>query len=667
MSLQMSNMRLTVLLALILVTLCLANERTGVYFLYRNTIYMKHSNWVISIVNELDPYEKHTLDIKAQLDQFSEAFATYSTNISRNSSLNIWPESIKFLTKAEENFRGEYFEIQSLYQSVRYLVDMRLVNGRNKRAVIPFIGSVMSYLFGTISEDDIVDIREKMSKLEANQEKTTHILDESLTVINLTYEGVKANRKVINKLSKVVDGLKTKINDIYEALRKGIQNARIILMVHDVYNIVSDAMLDTRLSLQKLTNIIEHSNRGQLTTELISPPTLKSMLRTIRRKLTDGMDLPYPLTPRGLKMYYANLQPILLPGKGQFYITLVIPIIHDQTEFEIFDIINEPVYDSESKLSAKMVIDTSSIAISRNRAEYVVLDSNERIFCLVNPFCDIRSPVYNIPHAETCITALFEKDVDKVKRICKTQIVGNEYLPHAYQLFDDQWLFTTNEPLTADKRCNGVHESITLAPGHTLLTIENNCELSTKVFHIPKRKIGGTEIKTQVRFAYDIETSWSLPHVWNLTRANLFDHLEEIPLLTPMENIPLKSLKEKLRNVMSEQQPFHTTIHSHVNTGLVITIVCVLIMLIVLLVRYRKLIAKVLTNQSITHSSKPTAPKQATEDGGKPSETERLSSADQPGGDVTTWMPASSTTRTPLTGDVILLTTGQDAALDTKS
>ena len=130
-----------------------------------------------------------------------------------------------------------------------------------------------------------------------------------------------------------------------------------------------------------------------------------------------------------------------------------------------------------------------------------------------------------------------------------------------------------------------------------------------------------------------------------------------------MENAPFKSLKEKLSTIMSEQQLFHTTIHSHVNTGLVITILCVLIILIVLTVRYRKLIAKMLTNQSMTHLSKPIAPERATEDGRKPSKTERPHSVNQPSSDTTTWMPASSTTRTPLTGEVLLLTTGQDAVL----
>ena len=158
-------MKLTVTLLLVLITLCLASERTGVYFLYRNTIAMKHSGWMITIVNELEPYEKHTIAIREQLDQFAAAFYTHAINSSGVELHDIWPETIKFLRKAERNFRTEYIEIQSLYQSVRDLVDMRLVNGRSKRALLPFVGSALSYLFGTVSEGDLDDIRQAMLQL----------------------------------------------------------------------------------------------------------------------------------------------------------------------------------------------------------------------------------------------------------------------------------------------------------------------------------------------------------------------------------------------------------------------------------------------------------------------------------------------------------------------
>jgi len=644
-------MKLTVTLLLVLITLYLASERTGVYFLYRNTIAMKHSGWMITIVNELEPYEKHTIAIREQLDQFAAAFSTHAINSSGVELHDIWPETIKFLRKAENNFRTEYLEIQSLYQSVRDLVDMRLVNGRSKRALLPFVGSALSYLFGTVSEGDLDDIRQAMLQLADSQEKTLHLFDENLTALNLTYEGVRTNRKVINKLTRAVGELKTKVNDIYRALERGLQNARIILMIHDVYNIVSDAMMDTRLSMNKLMNIIEHSNQGRLTTDLISPSSLPSLLRTIKRRLPIGQDLPYPLTPKGLTKYYANLRPILVSGHGRFYITLIVPIIHDQTQFEVYDIVNEPVYDSDTKLSAKMILETNSIAVSTNRENYVLLSPDERIFCIANPFCEINSPIYNIQNAEICLTSLFRKDVDKVKRSCKTQIVEPETVPHAHHLFDDQWVITTTRPLVVNKICNGDQERTNLDPGQKLVTIGSNCEVTTPFFHIPQRKIGESQVRSKTNFLNSIETSLSLPHIWNMTRTNLIANLEDIPSLAPLGNIPFAALRKTLENI--NQQPFTTAVHRHTNTGIAIAIVCVFTIIVtILIIKYRKLILTMVNNRMLTHLPKPTS-SQTQQDAHIPS---RVTS-----GDIPSWIPASSTSYNPLTGDVIIVTTGQDA------
>ena len=277
--------------------------------------------------------------------------------------------------------------------------------------------------------------------------------------------------------------------------------------------------------------------------------------------------MPYSYTGKGLHKYYNQLRPILTSGRGKFYVSIVIPVIKDQTRFEVYDIINEPVYDPDTKLSAKMITEVDVIAISRNHATYVLMDSEERVLCILNPFCEIHSPVYNILNAETCVTALYLKDADKINRFCKTQIVQPETIPHAHLLFDNQWLITTTTNL-AYENCNGDRTSQTLPPGQTLLVIEENCEVTSRFFCIQQRKLGQEQLRTKLKFEESYDMISSLPHVWNLTKQNL-GKMDEIPPSAPMGEIPFQALK----NYVHQAIPLDMTVHRHTNTGLILILI----------------------------------------------------------------------------------------------
>ena len=83
---------------------------------------------------------------------------------------------------------------------------------RSKRSVLPFVGNILSQLFGTLSEEDIEDMSRAISQLEHNQQNTVHLFDEAYSAINVTFEGVRKNRKTINRLSAALVTLRDKVN-----------------------------------------------------------------------------------------------------------------------------------------------------------------------------------------------------------------------------------------------------------------------------------------------------------------------------------------------------------------------------------------------------------------------------------------------------------------------
>ena len=55
-----------------------------------------------------------------------------------------------------------------------------------KRSPIPIIDKGLSYLFGTATESDLNTTSSSVSSIARSQEEKAHVVDESISVINIT-------------------------------------------------------------------------------------------------------------------------------------------------------------------------------------------------------------------------------------------------------------------------------------------------------------------------------------------------------------------------------------------------------------------------------------------------------------------------------------------------
>ena len=73
---------------------------------------------------------------------------------------------------------------------------------------MPIVGKALSFLFGTVSEEDLNPIKRSVQNLSQNQnqKQITHVLEENISILNVTRIQVAENRKA---LSELLTGLKT--------------------------------------------------------------------------------------------------------------------------------------------------------------------------------------------------------------------------------------------------------------------------------------------------------------------------------------------------------------------------------------------------------------------------------------------------------------------------
>ena len=108
-------------------------------------------------------------------------------------------------------------------------------NSRFKRSLLP-LGSLCNFLFGTVDQSDVDSLKADVKQLHENQIDQTHILDEIVTITNISRGMINENRL---KIGKIIDTILS-INDTILNIKTQIQTlitARRFLLLHSEFMI----------------------------------------------------------------------------------------------------------------------------------------------------------------------------------------------------------------------------------------------------------------------------------------------------------------------------------------------------------------------------------------------------------------------------------------------
>lgn len=111
----------------------------------------------------------------------------------------------------------------AVYNNFQILNPLHVMVGYwQRRSLLPIIGKAFSFLFGTVSEDDLQGIRNNINNLANNQKKITHVVKESLTLINSTRIEVQENRQQINEIVGALVSVSEQLKNISTGLEKQV-------------------------------------------------------------------------------------------------------------------------------------------------------------------------------------------------------------------------------------------------------------------------------------------------------------------------------------------------------------------------------------------------------------------------------------------------------------
>ncbi len=209
----------------------------NVVFEKSNTIYTNSARWLLTFVHDLIPYKLFIDTIGKDLNEIRGTIKVLQGQYKRN-NLTGYEYTVSSLSLEVDMVTDMFVGLKDNFEDLRTVTSHKRPDGpiglyrkqkltrsklsKNKRAILPFIGQLSSFLFGTVSEGDLEDIHRNMNRLASNQNKMIHAIDESLTLLNLTRVQISENRRAIIEAVICIQKLDSKITSLKITFEKAL-------------------------------------------------------------------------------------------------------------------------------------------------------------------------------------------------------------------------------------------------------------------------------------------------------------------------------------------------------------------------------------------------------------------------------------------------------------
>ena len=179
------------------------------------------------------------------------------------------------------------------------LLEYKSLHNLNKRSILPFVGKILSFAFGTLTSQDISSIHSAIPSLNENQQNILHLVEQRLSVLNVSRIQIAENQQAILDLTKSLHKLDIKLNRAVEMINKEIFGVKYFLEIYlqlDV--IVEELKTMMQRAMFRLENPRMHLNLlslNHLSLTTVSPSNLRSVLSDVKSMRIFFRHLPFQL------------------------------------------------------------------------------------------------------------------------------------------------------------------------------------------------------------------------------------------------------------------------------------------------------------------------------------------------------------------------------------
>ena len=250
---------------------------------------------------------------------------------------------------------------------------------RSRRSLIPIVGKALSFLFGTLSEDDVSAIKANIRTIRKNQQVLSHVVRESLTIMKTTQAQSLKNTKTINNVIDVVSALNNSVGQLKLEVLHLREHLYIYTELDFALSEAKELVSLARDQAQHLKLQLNLLSLGHLSPSVISPFKLKELLLEIQEKLDPKVKFPFD-SRSGLWDFYKTLTCTTLIENDSLVIVMAIPLIDTTAStgdsYELFRVHSFAIprnRANQTTLLASYNLEANAIAVDKKQRSSLYL------------------------------------------------------------------------------------------------------------------------------------------------------------------------------------------------------------------------------------------------------------------------------------------------------
>ncbi len=183
-------------------TLDRRQDLPAVVFEKIDDFYLSHNSWLVGFTLEIEPYITTLSTVSRRMQYLKGLILSIHTGPLHEGApheakfpYSITSQTLVINLQREHDLLVQYHhQIWSEVKRLQILLNSN--DRRNPRALLPFLGSILKGLTGVADQNTIKNIRAEIRKVAQSGVRISHIVDEGITIINVTRTEVQKNRKM---------------------------------------------------------------------------------------------------------------------------------------------------------------------------------------------------------------------------------------------------------------------------------------------------------------------------------------------------------------------------------------------------------------------------------------------------------------------------------------
>ncbi len=534
----------------------------NVIFQKVNEVSVTRAHWKVALLLDTTVFSTYLTQLETRLENITNATHDMRTQFKRNDIVlqtDAFEQSLAQLHTELEYIRADHDNILDSY------LDYKTLSHIQKRSLLP-LGGFFKFLFGTADDSDIRNIQIHVNQLQESQKTVIHVLQNSLSILNVTQQHISENRHSINTLIFTLKQLDEKIRSTHERIQAMTHAIQDYAVNYNSLKIIIDelrqAVLHASLHLEAFKTQLNMLSTGRLFPSLISPIHLKDVLMDIATKLPNNLQLPAnPKTD--LWHYYQSTSTTAVMSPTAIIITMDIPLLEIGASFDVYEVFNfdmpyspanETINDNKIhyNMSARYEIETNGLLIDQARNHYCLLTDYELRKCQSQRTCDVQSPFYQVDMSKLCVIAVMVNNSKDIKDYCKVLKYPNTILPNAKYLGSGNWAIVSRQDLRLVTICQDHSQNRISARAIAPIDIINipmNCRAYNEHFTLNAWYVNSSQLRLQ-NDKLELPT-FKGSSIWKPFHTALinFSKTEMPHELSNIREIPMKALITKLQNI----------------------------------------------------------------------------------------------------------------------